>query len=285
METDTPLEVADEPKGENEEPQAEAAPQEDAAEPVEGEQAQNPVFKSQREKPPEGFVPHQAMHAERIKAREASAKVEALEARLAELESKANPEQPAPEYVDPLVDPEGYRAWAEHQNTATNEKLEALQQAQQQQAQQRALVARVRQYDEQYAAQNPDYADASQFLMQARTEELAQAGYSQQQIQAQLRNDVITMLQSGEAMGMNPAELAFMRAQSLGWSKKTPQPAQQEAQQQIQATAAAQEATRGVGSVTGGEQSGRLTATQLAEMSEAEFMKLSEDEIARAMGG
>ena len=64
-------------------------------------------FKTSREKPPEGYVPHQAMHAERLKRQELEKKIEALEAKL-------TPQEQPPQYVDPLEDPEGFRNYDEY---------------------------------------------------------------------------------------------------------------------------------------------------------------------------
>lgn len=283
MQNDTPV-VAEEPA---EAPQEAAETPEQPEQPEPEAETPEPEFKSQRaaEKPPEGFVPHQAMHAERMQRQTLQKQVEDLQAKLEAL----TPKEQAPEYVDPLVDPEGHKRWSEHQAQTTHERLEQIQRFQQQQAETARAAQRVSQYEQEYVKVNPDYADASAFLMQVRSQELANQGYSQQQIAETLRNDAFAIMRAGEQIGINPAQLAYVRAQEMGF---TPKPAAQPApdavqaeQNKIQATATAQAATKGLGSATGGAQAGGLTVQQLAEMSEDDFAKLSEAEIAKVMDG
>ncbi|WP_299949079.1 hypothetical protein [uncultured Ruegeria sp.] len=246
---------------------------------------EKPADESEKEKPPEGFVPHQAMHAERLKARQERERADALEKRLADIEAKISPQEQPPEYVDPIEDPDGFRKWAEYSAKQSEQKAETVTKSVQQQTEERQLMVKIENYEREFLQKTPDASDAISFLSQARTQELTQMGHGPAEVQAQLRQDVMAMVQAGEAIGMNPAELAYMRAKSMGYETAQPATAPQQTDaEKIAAMAQAQEATKGVGS-SGPAQTGAITATQLAEMSEEEFAKLTDEEVRKAMGG
>ena len=256
--------------------QAQEAPKD---EPQEDEK---PVFKTQREKPPEGFVPHEAMHAERMKAKAEREARETLEKRLAELEAKLAPKEEAPQWVDPLVDPEGFKRWSDHRDKTISERLEAQDQDRQERAErQRQEVA---QAEAEFSAKTPDYLPTIEAMKQGRIAELRGAGLADQEIVAHLNADVRGIVQAAKLMGISPAELAYMRAHHLGHRADTQKTGQDEASR-IVALAEAQKRTQGLGSAGGGAQAGKLTMAQLAEMSEEEIAKIPEAEIRAAMGG
>lgn len=255
----------------------EAADEAQAADPAEGES--EPEFKSQREKPPEGFVPHGAFHAER-EARKA------LETKIAELERRVNgdgQEQEPPQWADPVLDPEGHKRWIEHQN----EPVRRMVQQQEQQAQIAQQANLANQLEAQFAEQVPEYPDAAKWLHEQRVGELRQAGYNDAEIAQQVRQDVMGLFQAGVQSGVNPAELLYTRAVRAGFK---PQPAQRQPDK-VQAEASkmaaqsrAQEQTRGLGQ--GGEAPAtKYTADVLASMSERELAKVPDEEIAKAFGG
>ena len=106
-------------------------------------------------------------------------------------------------------------------------------------------------------------------------------GYSQQEAMQQMQQDAQAIFQASKQIGMNPAELAYQRAMSLGFKKTDVKP---DEAQKVQALAKAQEATEGLNS-TGEAQGGKLTVKALAEMSEQELAELPEAEFKNVMGG
>ena len=278
------MQEADEGPADPPPPADEGAPKEPEA----GDKAEKedpPVeFKSSRteaEKPPEGFVPHQAMHAERVKRQELERKLEALEARLA---PKQEEDQP-PEYKDPLVDPEGFRRWAEYNSTnATKQAQEIRDQARQQQEYQQRMQEAAR-LEADFAKGKPDYPDAVQYLHGQRVAELQAQGYGDDEIRAQVGKEANAIFDAARAANMNPAELLYLRAVSAGFQSKPADPAPEDPTQKIEALARAERQTRSLGSGSGGAQNGALTAQQIAEMSEEEIEKISEADLRRAMGG
>ena len=96
-----------------------------------------------------------------------------------------------------------------------------------------------------------------------------------------MSQDAMGIYQAAQMMGVNPAQLAYMRAQSLGYAKQAPQ---QNDAQKVEALAKAQEQTSGI-SGGGAPQKGKLTMASLAEMSEAEIAEIPEAEIRKVMEG
>ena len=243
-------------------------------------EAKEPEFKSSRteeeQKPPEGYVPHQAMHAERMRRQELERKLEALEQRLAPQE-----EEKPPQYVDPLEDPDGFRRYDEWRTQQLQQQVEETRATWQQQQEQQRTVQEVQRFEAEFAAKTSDYQDAIKHLQSVRMQELASMGYSQQEAMQQMQQDAQAIFQASKQIGMNPAELAYQRAMSLGFKKTDVKP---DEAQKVQALAKAQEATEGLNS-TGEAQGGKLTVKALAEMSEQELAELPEAEFKNVMGG
>lgn len=273
METDAgeDIEVSEQP-----EPEAQEAEPE----------AKEPEFKSTRtdeQKPPEGFVPHQAMHAERVKRQELEQRLKELEAKL----SQPKEQEAAPEFVDPLENPEGFRKYQEYQSKTLQERIEAQERMYRQQQAQQQVIADVQRSEAEFVAKTPDYNSAVDHLYSSRVTELQNMGYGQQEIAAQVQRDAQAIYQAAKAIGMNPAEMAYMRAQSLGYrpasQAATPAPQARTEADKVQALARAQDATSGVGG-SGAPQEGALTIAQLAKMSEDELAKIPEADFKRVMG-
>ena len=148
VEDTSPVEAPEQPAQE---------PQEAISKPAEGE----PEFTSQRaqEKPPEGYVPHQAMHAERAKRKELEKKLAEIEARLAEKEKPADPE---PQFVDPLEDPDGFRKYTEHQEKRRQEAIDQFLKQNKAEREREALVQEAGRLEQEFMAKTPDYMDAVQ---------------------------------------------------------------------------------------------------------------------------
>lgn len=271
--------MQNEPEAPAQEPEGE---QREAVEP-EGEEAkeseQQPEFKSSREeRPPEGFVPHQAMHAERVRRQEVERQLNELTERLSALEK---PKDEPPQWVDPLVDPEGFKKYDDYRQKQLSEQIAQLTQTREQEQQIQQRTGQATRFEQAFRESNPDYDDAAKFLQQARWDELSRAGYEEHQIARQIALDANALFDAGVKTGMNPAQLVYLRAQQAGYTKAAPQQSEEAAK--VTALAEAQKNTQGIGTAGGG--AGKLTAAQIAEMSEEEIFNLPEDELRRAFGG
>lgn len=233
-------------------------------------------------KPPEGYVPHGALHAEREERKK-------LQQQLEELtewkKAQENPPEEPPAYVDPLEDPEGFRKYDAWQREQTNAQVQQFLEQQKQQHVASQRINEATQMEQEFAAKTPDYRDAAQHLLSSRVSELRAQGWPDQEISRQVQQDANGIYDAARAANINPAELLYYRAKAAGFAAK-PQPQAQA--DQMQARATAQRNTQGLGQGGGAPQSGGLTAEQLAGMSEAEFAKIERenpDAIRKAMGG
>lgn len=285
MEADT-APVTDEEQGQSSEPTADDAPpaepefKSSRAKPIDWNaltpEQQDAVSKYVNEgKPPPGFVTHQSMHSEREQRKELERRLAALEA-----QQQAKPEDAPPEWKDPIEDPEGNRKWSEWLANKSREDAIAEFQERQERAQAQAQrLHRAAEAEDAFTKQVEDYPQATEFLKNAREQQLRSQGYDEGQIMHQLRNDANSIFDAAMAVGMNPAQLIYMKAQELGYS------APQKDAERIEHLANAQRQTRGAGNAGGTAQRGDLTLAQLADMSESELAKLDPAVKRKAMGG
>lgn len=225
-------------------------------------------------------VPHGAFHAEREARKAADARNRELEERLAALEAKsAPPEDPEPQFADPLEDPEGHRRWVEYQTQKPQDQYRELVEQQQAQATAQARAQQAAQAEAAYAKDNPEYVDAVQFLQAEKANELMSRGYSEAQIRQEMSRQANMIFDAASQIGMNPARFLHIMAQDMGFKPAA------KADDRIAAQAKAQQASVTLGQGGGEAQSTGLTAEQIANMSEKEFAKLTDEQIAKVFGG
>jgi hypothetical protein len=265
------------------EPEQEAEPEKvETAEPEQDGEPKDAEFKSSRseDKPPEGYVPHGALHAERSKRKELEQRLAALEGKM---DAPKDEEQP-PQWVDPLVDPEGFRKYDEYRTRQLSEKIERQEQERQQQWQQQQRFEKAARLEAEFAQKTPDYQEAVQHLHQRRVTDLRAQGMSDAEVAAQIRQDANAVFDAAEQLGWNPAELLYQNAVRAGYTRKQAEAAASDADK-IVALDAAQKATKGIGAAGGADQAGGLTAEKIADMSEDELRAVDPKEIARVLGG
>jgi hypothetical protein len=207
------------------------------------------------------FVPHQALHQERLKGKELQTQLQAersareaaaveaaqLKERLAIMEAALNtPEEPTPEQkaqqaaqadpyaadapdIDPQVDIFG--AFTQMQRRLAASQTQATQGVRQTQAQmaEQQLQDHYRNDAISYAQATPDFGDAYQHLANARAAELELLGMTdaaqrKQQIIQEERDIVIQALR----MNKRPAELIYNMAKAKGYRKAEAAPVKTE---------------------------------------------------------
>lgn len=232
-------------------------------------------------KPPEGYVPHQAMHQERERRRALEQEANELRQRLAEYEAAKKPEPV--EIPDPIIDPDGFRKFQHDQLQAQQERW----QQHEQQQRTAALHQQVATLEQQFMQATPDYAQATQHLHQARVAELTAYGYAAEQIPQIIAQDANAIVQNALAQGRNPAQVLYEAAKLRGWSGQAPAPAAPNPApaQQIEAKRQAQANTGTLATSGGPSTAGNYTIEMLANMPEAELAKLPRDVIQKVMGG
>lgn len=242
------------------------------AEPKAEEPAKAPEPTKPDERPK--FVPHAALHEERLKR-------QALEKELADL--RAGRQQPTEETpkaaeIDPETDPIGalkqIREFQEQQR----------QQGIRQQAEQE-FTARVQTHEADFAAATPDYADAITHLRKSRAAEIIAIAkatgtpLTQEGLGAQLRHEALQLADTAFRTGKNPGELFYAVAQAKGYKMKAAEAAKPPAPEPVdtkQATETIERLTRGqrAAKVSGGEPpdgGGEVSLESLAKLNGAAF--------------
>lgn len=271
------------------EPEPEPA-KEEAKEP---EKAAEPQEEPKKDKPPEGFVPHQAMHSEREGRKAAEALVAQMQQRLAELEARVPPQpEPEPEPIpDNIADPDAYNAWVQNQSKRLAEKLERIER-EQQQAQLAATVQHHIQADEaRVKAEKPDYADAMKFATDIRARHLKRLApmASDAEIQQQIDTERLNLAHYALTNNMRPADVYYGIAQDYGWTGAPAAPAPtHDPAAQVQALNTAQQQTQSLATASAAAGRPEITIESLAKMDERQLAQIKRDrpdEVRRAMGG
>lgn len=232
-------------------------------------------------------VPHQALHEERERRKDAERRVQEAEQRYQRDMQLLNErlqriEKPPVQIPDVQTDPVTN---FDHRIGQLAQKTDqVLQQTQEwQQAQQRQqVIANLAQGVMQDAAvfksTTPDFNDAYDHLNSMRTRELVALGVPEDAAKAKAVRELDEACIVWKHEGRNPAQVAYSLAQARGYTVKTQTDADKIASQQKGVAAAK---TIGGG---GGTQNG-LSAQALLAMSDEEFAKVSETDFRRAMGG
>jgi hypothetical protein len=169
------------------------------------------------EKPKPTFVPHAALHEERLKR-------QALEKELADLRAGQQPEPEKPAEIDPETDP-----------IAALKEIREYQQKQREEGErQKQLTAfdqRVQAHEKDFADATPDYGDAVKFLREARAKQIADAytavgrTITQQELGAILLHEARSTSNDALTNGKNPGEVFYTLAKSFGYTGKAAEPA------------------------------------------------------------
>lgn len=260
-----------------EEPE-EAPEPEEAAPAPEAPPEPAPAAAQEPQRPPENYVPHGALHAERERRK-------AVEAELAAMKkaSESPPEAP-PQLVDPVLDPEGFKKWSEFHETKTQDALTQFQERQNsaQEAADRQMRVAVAEQD--FIKREPSYVEATNWAHATYFEKLRAQGFGDGEIGERLQKDMSDICRAAETIGMNPAELVYSRIKQAGWAPQQSQAPAVDETARVQALAKAQAATQGI-TASGAQQNGKMTLKQLAEMSEADLAKVPQDQLRQLMGG
>lgn len=160
-----------------------------------------------------GFVPHAALHEERIRR-------QAAERELADLRAgRSAPEVEKPAPIDPDTDP-----------IAALKEIRDYQQKQREEGERnnqiRAFDQRVQAHEKDFSDATPDYGDAVTFLREARAKQII-AGYeavgqqiTQAQLGAMLLHEARTTSNGALENGRNPGEVFYTLAKSFGYAPK-----------------------------------------------------------------
>lgn len=240
------------------------------------------------------FVPHQALHAEREERKKAQAELQTLRERQAILEDRWNTilkvqEQPAQEDKGPPNPDEdifGYMKWQGEQLNKIQQERESEVKQRQEYEQQTQAEREVTTYwqssVQDYAAREPDFQPAAQWLSDYRHKQLealsaidpnmANPAVRNQQIDAELKQ----IIQVARQKNQNPAELVHQLAKGWGYSGAAPA-TDAKVNNTLASLEAAQKASRTLAASGGKSGSDPLTPEAIASMSNEEFAQWSAD--------
>jgi hypothetical protein len=211
---------------------------ENVDEAIKAELAKQPEKQDTRpEKPPKGFVPHAALHQERMLRKELDAELKQTRGQMEqlltlkqELEAMRNGQRQVDEQKLMEEDPvAALRLKAERtEKLATELKTERDRATTQQTAAQRQqnevmeMMTDVQQMAQEYIEEVPDYPDAFNYLMQARVRELAALSIPQQEISQILDQEAVALAQHAIKNKRNPADIVYNLAKAKGYAFKEP---------------------------------------------------------------
>lgn len=212
MRNEAPVESAPAPESSPEPaPQPEAQPAPEAAAPP--SPAEDPAEKAKRER----LVPFAAVVEERGKRKALDEELKAAREELARLRGAAPQppaQQPQEQGIDPLADIESLKEFKAN-----------LERQQQEAAERSAFSQRVIAMENEYAAANPDYKEAVDYLANLRRTQLRAIGLSDAQIGAQMAQEAYDTARHAMATEQSPAEVFHALARASGFVAKAPEPA------------------------------------------------------------
>lgn len=229
--------------------------------------------------PPPGYVPHQALHAERVAKQQLAAQMATLQARTNALLAARQPD--VVQMPDLQQDPVAYVQTLE-------ERVRAFEEQRAEEENNRAVENALRIEEENFRVYTPDYDAASEHYVNSRARELL-AFYPPQEAQSILMAEARQLAQEAWQRGIPAPQMVYMMAQARGYNGPQSQPApaaqQPPATQQSQPApaATAPSAAAVVAAASAGQQAVRtlsggsaapattLNAEALLSMSDEEF--------------
>lgn len=277
------------------------APSPAPADPATSEPAADPAAAPQQ--PRQQMVPHQALHEERERRKEAEARARTLEERTNLLLQRIGQPQPAvapPQSVAPgetplpdlNVDPVGHIVGMLQRQQAEITRLREGETQRQQGASQANIIQQIQHHaqasEQEFRISTPDYDRAVQHLVERRSAELAAVGYSPAQRTQMIQQEAFFTAAQAVQTGRNPAAVIYEIARMRGYQNSPPAapapqaaaaPAQQapapavDPGERLAAIAAGQQQARTLGAARGSG-SAPMTAQRLIEMPDAEFSQI-----------
>lgn len=234
------------------------------------------------------FVPLEALHAERAKARELAQKMHLLQTRTNMLltQRTSGQEQQQPQMPDINEDPAGYIV-------ALEQRLARFEQLSNQDRETRELDANLSNDEAMFTALHPDYNAASDHYVKSRAAELL-SFYPPEQVQDMLLKEAREIARQSWARGMSPAETIYNLSMARGYNPNMPNreaaPGGQNQgggkQQQQQKGPSAQDIVNGV---RNGQQASRSLsggnggAARTAELNADAILNMSDEEFEAAL--
>lgn len=242
------------------------------------EQAQEEAVPEVRPEPqPEKTVPLAALHEERARRKEMSARMQAMEERFGQVLQKldAKDQPSAPDFEDePLEALKFQTDQISKQLEQQNATLAQQQQNQQEQDYKAAVVTNYQQDAARFQETAPDFMDAYRYMQNSRATELAAIGYSQAEVVNIIQNEELGLAAQALQNEMSPAEILYNMAKARGYTQQQAPAHQDKSAEEIKMDMAAKgvDASRSLSSA-GGKSEKDISLESLADMDDDEFDK------------
>lgn len=229
------------------------------------------------------MVPHAALHEEREARKAAEKSTRELTEQFARADERMKMIMGAQQQVarevappDPDIDALGALKYVQTQLQQTQQQQTRQAQEFQQVQQINHIVQTAGNMERQYIVDNPDYNDASAYLLQSRFTELQEFGLTQEQANAQIENEKFQLAAQAVLQGKNAPALVMSMAKARGYTKKVAAASTAAAsEEKLTNIAAGQKANASLSNVSGtSPKAGGYTARDLATMPDEEFNKL-----------
>lgn len=227
---------------------------------------------------PEGYVPHAALHAERMKTTEALRNFNLLQSRTNAILAAQRPA--VPDLPDINTDPVGYV-------TQLGERYAETELSRQETEHNRRIDDAFTADEQTFSRYTPDYDQASNHFLQSRANELMAMGATPEQVRDTLFAEVRQIAGQAWQAGVPAAQRIYQLAQARGYAAPAPgaapvagaqpaaAPAAQPAPAAVLATVRAQNgASRSLSTASGGAAAQELNAEALLALSDEEFEKV-----------
>lgn len=260
------------------------APEEPEATPEtapEVEPEATPEPETKPEKPePEKKVSIHALHEERMRRKEAQKRIQELEEKFARADERLKVlfDRNKDEYEDPEV---AKARAAEESQREYAEKIRALE-AKLQETDSRTQEIRVRSLvadsERDFESQNSDYRQALDHAFKVRQEALEILDLEPEEAREAVEREFATIVNDALRRGKNPAEVVYKMAHKMGYAKpQEPNKKIEDIQRGVAASKSLSQAS--------GKKTVELTAEVLANMSDDEFEKVSNEDFRKLFGG
>lgn len=240
-------------------------------------------------------VPHEALHAERLRARQLAQELQAERdarererARLDKIEAMLRGDKPQePAEQDPIA----VLSSVQQQTAQLLEVQQRQQQAAAAQQEEAFVLNTLVQSEATFKAVKPDYDAAAEFLWNSRVAEAKLWGLGQDEAEEAVRAEIGQWSRQALAVGRSPAELFYGLAESRGYRTAAPaaNPAavpQPSGVEKVAAIKQAQQQSRSLSSAAGAAPAGDVNIRALLEMDDDEFAaSISKVQFRKVAGG
>ncbi len=265
--------------------ETEQAPKETIADVITNDTAKE--VKPEATKPPDGFVPHGALHEERMRRKELQKELEDYREKFSRVDERLkilgekNTNQEIPSFE---MDPLGYSKYEidklkggfEDVSKRVPENIKRLEG----EIETLRLQRVIERQEATFERDKPDYRDSLNFFIKTRIETAQEMGYDEDSARSMVTSELQEATQRAISNGKNPAEIIYNISAKYGFKSNN---SAKEASK-IDALKKAESATKSLSEV-GGHAKGELSAESLADMSDEDFSKISDEQFRKAMGG